>query len=86
VGETGRCLSERLTDHRSCILTKKQTPIAIHFNEPGHSSLRDLKAITIDKIPDTIDSTKIRKERELIWWQRLGTRYPRGLNGFPIIK
>lgn len=85
IGETSRCLSDRLTDHRSCILNKKQTPVAIHFNEHGHSLTRDLKAITIEKITDTIDNTKTRRERELIWWERLGTRYPRGLNGLPLI-
>lgn len=84
VGETSRCLSDRLTDHRSCILNKKQTPIAIHFNEHGHSLTRDLKAIAIEKVIDTADN-KIRRERELIWWERLGTRYPRGLNGLPLI-
>ena len=84
IGETSRCLSERLTDHRSCILNKKQTPIAVHFNEPGHSISRDLKALTIDKIPDNADATTIRKERELLWWDRLGTRHPHGLNGLPI--
>ena len=80
VGETGRCLSERLKNHRSCILTRKPTPISAHFNEPGHEITRHLKAITIDKITDSIDSTRTRKERELIWWDRLGTRYPQGLN------
>jgi hypothetical protein len=84
VGETGRCLADRLQDHRSCILNKKLTPIAIHFNEPGHSIIRDLKALTIDKIADTVDSIKIRKERELLWWGRLGTKYPLGLNCLPL--
>ena len=85
VGETGRCLSDRLTDHRSCILNKKQTPIAIHFNEHGHSSTRDLKAIAIEKIADPTYNNNIRRERELVWWGKLGTRYPQGLNGLPLI-
>lgn len=37
VGETQRKLSERLADHRSNIRTHKNTPIANHFNLPGHS-------------------------------------------------
>ena len=77
--------SERLTDHRSCILNKEQTAIAVHFNEPGHFISRDLKALTIDKISDNADATKIRKERELLWWERLRTRHPNDFNGLPLI-
>ena len=85
VGETSRCLSDRLTDHRSCILNRKLTPIAIHFNQPGHVITRDLKATTIEKIEDRLDATKIRKEHEIMWWNRLGTRFPQGLNGLPLV-
>jgi hypothetical protein len=84
VGETGRCLSERLTDHRSNIKTKKDTPIAIHFNIPGHSTMRDLKAIAIEKITDTNNPLRTRKQKETLWQNRLGTIYPHGLNCYPV--
>lgn len=83
VGETSRCLSERLTDHRSNIKNKKMTPIAIHFNIPGHSVLRDLKILGIEKISDTENPLQKRKQQEALWQRRLGTVYPHGLNGFP---
>ena len=86
IGETGRCLAERLTDHRSCIKNKKLTPVAVHFSKPDHIIERDLKAISIEKIEDGAESTYVRKERELSWWTRMGTRFPYGLNGTPIIK
>jgi hypothetical protein len=82
VGETGRCLSERLTDHRSNIKSKKITPIAIHFNTPGHA-LGDLKALAIEKITETDDPLRKRKLQEALWQKKLGTVYPHGLNGYP---
>lgn len=84
VGETSRCLAERLTDHRSNINTKKTTPIAIHFNTPGHSILRDLKTIGIEKISDTDNPLQKRKQQEALWQKRLGTIYPHGINCYPI--
>ena len=83
VGETGRCLSERLTDHRSNIKNNKKTPIAIHFSKPEHSVIKDLKAIVIEKITDTCNSLQKRKQQEALWQKRLGTCYPYGLNGYP---
>jgi hypothetical protein len=83
VGETSRCLAERLTDHRSNIKHNKITPIAIHFNTPGHSALRDLKAMAIEKISDTENPLKKRKQQESLWQKRLGTIYPYGLNCYP---
>lgn len=84
VGETGRCLSERLTDHRSNIKNKKNTPIAIHFNTTEHSVSRDLKIIAIEKISDNDNALKIRKQIEASWQRKLGTIYPHGLNCYPV--
>jgi len=84
VGETGRCLSERLTDHRSNIKNKNKTPIAIHFSTPEHLISRDLKAIAIEKITDTDNTLQKRKQQEALWQKRLGTCYPYGLNGHPV--
>jgi len=79
VGETGRSLAQRLTDHRSNIKNHKPTPIALHFNS-SHHNLHDLKAIAIAKIADNDRATAIRKRHEQNWQHRLGTKDPWGLN------
>lgn len=85
VGETGRSLSERLIDHRSNIKNKKKTPIAIHFNTPGHSTLRDLKIMAIEAISDSHDPLRRRRQLETLWQTKLGTIHPHGLNAYPIL-
>ena len=82
VGETGRPFRDRLTDHRSSISTGKQTPIGIHFNLVGHSHL-DLRATIIEQLPAGRDPPLIRKQREEFWQNKLGTKFPQGLNGMP---
>lgn len=82
VGETGRPLGDRLTDHRSNIRNKKDTPIGIHFNQPGHS-IDDVAAVAIEKIADDGNTLMRRRQREAFWQAKLGTIHPRGLNGFP---
>lgn len=84
VGETGRCLADRLNDHRSNIKNKKDTPIGIHFNKEGHNVNRDLKAIAIEKIEDSEQAIITRKKQESSWQTKLGTKYPWGLNGYPV--
>ena len=83
VGETERSIRDRATDHRSCIKNKKQTPIGVHFNEPGHSFL-NMKITPIELIHNTSDPTKIRKIREKFWQIKLKTEYPTGLNNLPV--
>ena len=83
VGETNRKLKERLQDHKSNIKTFKQTPIAIHFNLPEHN-INNLKIIPIEKLH--FDSDKERKRREIEWIKKLNTRYPYGINFYPIVK
>lgn len=85
VGETGRSLSERLIDHRSNIRNKKKTPIAIHFNIPGHSTLRDLRVMAIEGIQNPHDPLRVRRKQETFWQSKLGTIHPHGLNAFPIL-
>lgn len=82
VGETGRTLHQRLTNHRSDIKTHKKTSIGIHFNTINHS-LRDLKIVPIEGL-STNKGTNFRKSREKFWQQKLNTKYPHGLNCFPI--
>lgn len=82
VGETGRSLRDRLTDHRSSINTGKQTPIGIHFRQEGHSFF-DLKVTIIEQLTSGIEPTLVRKQREEFWQNKLGTKFPQGLNGMP---
>ena len=81
IGETSRSLKQRFNDHASNIATKKQTAIAIHFNEDGHSK-KDLEISAIEKIEN--NNAQDRKQREKYWIQRLNTTFPHGLNNYPI--
>lgn len=83
VGETSRSLRQRLTDHRSNIKTKKQTPIGIHFNSPAHT-VHDLKAVAIELITQQNQTALVRKQREEFWQLKLKTKYPYGLNGLSV--
>jgi hypothetical protein len=82
VGETGRTIRERLTDHRSAIKLKKKTPIGIHFNLPNHSQ-SNLNIIGIESIKTNTKAEQVRKSREFLWQKKLDTFFPRGLNGMP---
>ena len=84
VGETGRSLRERLTDHKSAIKLKRKTPIGLHFNLPEHSFL-DMRIIGLELIKNNDENCEIyRKSREKDWQRMIGTIYPRGLNAMPI--
>lgn len=84
VGETGRPLHDRVTDHRSAIKLKRNTPIGVHFNLPNHSAL-DLKVVGLELIKTkSADSEKLRKSREKSWQISLGTIFPKGLNGLAV--
>jgi len=79
VGETGRQLRQRLTDHRHCIRSHISTPVGKHFNLPDHE-LRDLKITVLESLDAVRGDWKIRREKELKWQQKLGTIHPQGLN------
>lgn len=81
VGETGRTLRERISDHRSCVLNKKPTSISAHFNSPGHS-IRHLKVTPIELLPT--NDVRERRARERLWQVELETIFPAGINALPI--
>jgi len=81
VGETERRLKDRLNAHRSNINIKRQTAVAIHFNNHGHN-IKDLIIMPIEKI-NNIDKQH-RQSREKFWIKTLKTNYPNGLNYYPI--
>lgn len=78
VGETGRQLSERLANHKSNIKLKRNTPVASHFNENGHT-IQDLSITPIEQIKQPKNQT-LRWQRELGWIEELMTYNPFGLN------
>jgi hypothetical protein len=82
VGETGRSLRDRTSDHKSCVRLKRKTPIGLHFNSINHSIL-DLHITPIELIPP-YQNDSFRKDRETFWQNKLKTKFPNGLNGLPI--
>ena len=81
VGETKRQLKDRLNNHRSDIATRKQTAIAIHFNK-AHHSVTNLRITPIEQMQT--ESDVARKAREKFYINKLETKFPRGLNSYPI--
>ena len=79
VGESHRPLRERFNNHRSDIKLQKNTAIGKHFNEIMHEP-KDFKVTPIETISDTIH----RKDKESSWIKILNTRYPHGLNYYPL--
>lgn len=89
VGETSRTLHDRLTQHRSSINTKKDTQVAIHFNE-ACPDINYLKIIPLESVPRQIRNTfmdltakedllrLLRKEQ--YWIKKLNSFAPIGLN------
>ena len=74
-GETSQTTNKRLRAHVSTINTKKDTPVANHFNNRGHSK---------EDISLTIVDQEFRKNRRLrleeSWMLILDTRSPSGIN------
>lgn len=81
IGETGDTIRNRLNNHRSNINTKKQTPIGIHFNLIEHN-ITHLRISLVEQLDN--NPLNNRKEREYYWQNKLGTIYPKGLNGLPL--
>lgn len=77
VGETGRSLGERITDHLSAIRTKKQTPIGLHFNLPDHS-VNNFCIAGVEHV--NRDDENYRRLRESVWRIVLKTSHPHGIN------
>lgn len=78
VGETSRPLADRVNTHLSCIRTKKDTPVGLHFNMAGHS-LSHFAITGIERM-DIISNNTTRKMKESTWQNILQTAYPLGIN------
>lgn len=81
VGETKNKLKERLNKHRSDIKLRVNSAISIHFNGAGHS-IRHLRIFPLEQIE--MDDSNFRKQREAVWIKKLNTKYPNGLNVYPL--
>ena len=79
VGETARKLKERINNHRSDIRTKKRTAVGIHFNKAAHS----FNNFSITPLEIEVDITS-RRNKEISYINTLQTRYPLGLNYYPL--
>jgi len=79
VGETKRKLKDRFNNHRSDIKLHKQTAVSIHFNNILHN-YNHISVVPIELVIDSIE----RKTRENYWIKELNSRYPLGLNHYPI--
>jgi len=79
VGETSRCIRDRLNDHKSDIKNRRKTPLATHFLQPDHSTF-NLKITPIEVVENRFQ--RMQREKEL---QRLfKTVYPHGINNTPV--
>ena len=75
VGETGRKLKTRITEHLHSIKNHKNTVIGIHFTSTHHS----IDHILIHPIESLHNSSNYRKVKELFWINKLQT-LDHGLN------
>ncbi len=84
VGETQRPLHKRIYEHLYSIRTKKDTPVAAHFNRPGHDTSNiqfEVASFVYSYAPPTSDEgIKIRRTVEKLWIHRMKTNRPPGLN------
>ena len=84
VGETHRPLHSRMYEHLYSIRTKKDTPLAIHFNRPGHDTsnvqFEVASFVYSHAPPDSNEGKKLRKQIEKLWIHRMKTNRPPGLN------
>ena len=77
VGETGRTLALRFSDHRGYVRNEKfDQPTGEHFNLPGHK-LADMKISIVEKVLSS--DPNMRKIRESHFIEKLNTFY-KGMN------
>ena len=76
IGETTD-LRKRINNHRSSIRTKKDLPVATHFNGNNHR-WEDMSIMVIDHDPRWSDTE--RKQKEKFWMHRLKSFEPHGIN------
>ena len=86
VGETGRCLKDRMFNHISDIRRNKNGPVSRHFNNADNicfGAEYNMILYPIKQIPDQCNAQRnksLRLKRELHWIKTLGTQFPHGMN------
>ena len=82
VGETKRAFVVRLKEHLADIRLKRDKPIANHINSHSQSTKSVIPQIIecIKRDPELLETTELRKKREVFWIYRLKTLIPNGLN------
>ena len=81
VGETGRCLKDRIREHVYNIKqnsANNNSCIVRHFNSQYHSH-EDVQ-VQIVEVLEEAENKDIRLQKEAFWIQLLNTAYPLGLN------
>ncbi len=81
VGQTTRYFRERLNNHRSDIRLNKLTAVGKHFNEPLHT-VNDLKIMPIHDVSRLSVDQRLMVENRFM--TLLNTKYPYGLNCYPL--
>ena len=77
VGETGRRLADRFTEHRRDVISNKtEKEVASHFNSPGHNGTEDMSVLGLQSAHDLIKRKLL--ESKLI--AKLGCVLGRGMN------
>lgn len=82
VGQTARQLKDRLNNHRSDVRLCKETAIGCHFNEPFHS-VADLRIMPIHDVSHVPIDERYVIENQFM--DLLHTKYPKGLNNYPLV-
>ena len=67
VGETGRKIKTRITEHLRNIRQHTNTIIGLHFNTTGHT----IKHMPVNTIEKLYKSSNYRKAKELFWINKL---------------
>ena len=86
VGETGRCLKDRMFNHISDTRRDKNGPVSRHFNNADNicfGAEYNMILYPIEQIPDQGNAQRNKSlglKRELHWIKTLGTQFPHGMN------
>ncbi len=84
VGETHRPLHKRMYEHLYSIRQKMDTPVALHFNRPGHDTSNvkfEVASFIYSHAPPNSEvGIKIRRSVEKLWIHRMKTNRSPGMN------
>ena len=83
VGQTQNQLRVRTVCHKYDIRHEVDTPVANHFNLPGHSLVEHFEIVPIEQPPifgSKTETDLLRLEREAFWIRTLETKKPFGIN------